>query len=244
MNSQISSLQEQVDNLYANLNSLRATPGTAFLPSPQEPPGNRPSHERSLSISQQSGGTSTRLAPIHPRFRGPTSSTFSLDVANNTLNQMGYPNIIENNEDATGENTPLASPPIRSLALPPVPHRDPIWLINESEALRLCQLYEREIGVLYPYLDIEDMMSHARSVYQYVGSMKNGLTTEAHPEGVKDTKSCTLKLILACALMVETSGRSEIAVQLYDSVKPQADAVMHSESLDIRTLLLPTLMVC
>lgn len=152
---------------------------------------------------------------------------------------MGYPNIIEASDDPTGDNTPSGSPPLRSLPMPLNSNRDPIWTLNEAETLRLCNLYEREIGTLYPLLDIEEMIEHARYLHRYANTMR----AEPHTEATKDTKSCTLKMVLACALMVETCGRSDIAMQLYDSVRPQADSVMHSEMLDIRTLLLPALMV-
>src|SRR5579862_65796 len=87
MNAQIASLQDQVNNLYDNLNALRLREGTSM----GEP---RPL-ERSVSMSQYSvnnGSPSVRQQPTpkHPRYQGPTSSAFNLAVAKNTLYNMGY----------------------------------------------------------------------------------------------------------------------------------------------------------
>src|ERR1700730_554234 len=77
MNAQIASLQEQVNNLYDNLNALRIREGTGF--------GDPRGIDRSLSMSQYSannGSPSMRQqsAPKHPRYQGPTSSAFNLAV--------------------------------------------------------------------------------------------------------------------------------------------------------------------
>lgn len=144
MNAQIASLQEQVNNLYDNLNALRIREGTGLI----EP---RPV-ERSLSMSQYSvnnGSPSIRQQsiPKHPRYQGPTSSAFNLAVAKNTLYNMGYPGLAEAGENgiSTQDDTPIGSPPLRSPSANIHPSRDPLWLINKDEAVRLCRVYEEEM---------------------------------------------------------------------------------------------------
>jgi len=119
-----------------NLNSLR---------NPDSPADYRQQHERSISASQQTGG-STSLHRL-PRFQGPTSSAFSIDVAKNTLHTMGYPGLIEGADDgmSTQNDTPMASPPLRPRnAQPPAGanSRDPLWSVDKDEAVRLCRVYE------------------------------------------------------------------------------------------------------
>jgi len=144
MNAQIASLQEQVNNLYDNLNALRIREGTGLI----EP---RPA-ERSLSMSQYSvnnGSPSMRQqsTPKHPRYQGPTSSAFNLAVAKNTLYNMGYPGLAEGGENgiSTQDDTPIGSPPLRSPSANLHPSRDPLWLISKEEAVRLCRVYEEEM---------------------------------------------------------------------------------------------------
>jgi hypothetical protein len=144
MNVQIASLQEQVNNLYDNLNALRIREGTGVI----EP---RPV-ERSLSMSQYSISNDSpsmrqHSTPKHPRYQGPTSSAFNLAVAKNTLYNMGYPGLAEGGENAisTQDDTPIGSPPLRSPSASVHPSRDPLWLINKDEAVRLCRVYEEEM---------------------------------------------------------------------------------------------------
>lgn len=162
MTAHLSSLQEQVDSLYANLNALRSENGGDTFHPPSEP--------RSASTSQPpiSPGTLYRPPPRHPSFRGPTSSAFSLDVAKNTLHTMGYQGPAE--EALSTQNpTPMASPPRQ-----PPPSlvntstgevaRDPIWALSKDEMVRLCRVYEEEMGIMYPVVDIEDIIIHGKNI--------------------------------------------------------------------------------
>jgi len=144
MNAQIASLQEQVNNLYDNLNALRLREGTGLVE--QRPV------ERSLSMSQYSvnnGSPSMRQqsTPKHPRYQGPTSSAFNLAVAKNTLYNMGYPGLADGGENglSTQDDTPIGSPPLRSPSVNVHPSRDPMWLVGKDEAVRLCRVYEEEM---------------------------------------------------------------------------------------------------
>lgn len=85
------------------------------------------------------------------------------------------------------------------------------------------------------------MIAHAKHLYRFVAASSR--SSGGQPEPVNDTKSCTLKMVLASALMAETCGRSDLAVSIYANVRPKADDVMHVELLDINTLMLPALMV-
>jgi hypothetical protein len=161
MNAQISSLQEQVDSLYASLNALRSD-GMSF----------RPSSERSNSTSH-SPFVRRISQPKHPAFRGPTSSAFSLDVAKNTLQKMGYQSLSE--DVMTEDPSPIGTPPIM---MPPSiinangNQRDPIWALSKEEVVRLCRVYEEEMGLMYPVLNIEDIITHGKNL---VSSLKKSI---------------------------------------------------------------------
>lgn len=233
MNAKMQSLQDQVDNLYANLNALRANAA--------EPVQIPASSERSISMSQSlSPSARYRPPPKHPSFRGPTSSTFSLDVAKNTLHNMGYQGLGVDEGPLSHDPTPNASPPPIPPSLPSSidsPNRDPIWAFSKEEMARLCRVYEEEMGLMYPILDIEQVIRHGYNLYEFVdAAMRTGLADPANPQGIRDLDSCILKTILAISTVVEGDGRSEIGFRLFETVRSAADQSLHSEIIDIKSL--------
>ncbi|RDW71865.1 hypothetical protein BP5796_07899 [Coleophoma crateriformis] len=241
MNAHLTSLQEQVDNLYANLNALRAgRDGSSAFPA---------SSERPVSVSQDSippPGISPmnrdRTMPKHPSFRGPTSSAFNLDVAKTTLHNMGYPNLAEGDEGLTTEDvTPLGSPPSKPMARPAVhdtnPRRDPIWAFSKEEMIRLCRVYEEEMGLMYPVANIDQLIIHGTNLYEFIdAAIRTGLVTNSSNGGIKDAQSCVLKMVLACATVTEGSGHSEVGHRLFESVRDVADGILHSEAIEVKNL--------
>lgn len=121
--------------------------------------------------------------PRHHSFRGPTSTAFSLDVAKNTLHNMGYQGLGDEMV-GTHEPTPVASPPVH-----PSPHlsnllenpaRDPLWTFSKEEMVRLCRLYEEEVGMMYPIVEIEQVIAHGRHLHKYSSNL-NGPTSSMSP---------------------------------------------------------------
>ncbi|TVY68860.1 putative transcriptional regulatory protein, partial [Lachnellula suecica] len=236
MNAQLASLQEQVDNLYANLSALRSN--GAPLPFPAQ-------SERSMSMSQAAQPVSPisryRSTPKHTSYRGPTSSAFSLDVAKNTLQNMGYQSL-DNEGMMTQDATPMGSPPpaqAPTLAgTNGTPARDPLWSITKEEAIRLCRVYEEEMGIMYPVVNIEQVIIHAKNLYDFLGAaMRTGLASRhGRGKGINDDMSCVLKMVLASAAVVEGNGQSELASQMFESVRETADRILHSEAIEIKNL--------
>ncbi|OBT83536.1 hypothetical protein VE02_07799 [Pseudogymnoascus sp. 03VT05] len=239
MNAHLSSLQEQIDNLYANLNALRS--------------GEVGPNKGSMtgSMSQRSiQSTSPALTyrpppPKHPRFQGPTSSAFSFDVAKNTLQNMGYPGL-ESGEYGNGmqDDTPAGSPPMRQAVLPSHPFKDPLWSITKEEALRLCVVYEDEICIMYPFLDMNWIAQVANTQYRFMeeGSPKNGQNSNAEsPSPVVEQDLNILKMVVAIASAVECSGQSEFANRLYENTKRASDHVLHAEGVLIKDIFLVVL---
>lgn len=244
MNSQLASLQEQVDNLYANLNSMRAGGGGSGDSS--IPFG--PSSERSLSISQQSvqqvNSPMNRYKPIarHPSFRGPTSSAFGLDVAKNTLHSMGYQGLADEGI-TTQDPTPIPSPPsTRPRALPSINVNgtrapDPLRSITREEMIRLCRVYEEEMGLMYPVLDIEELILHGTTLCEYIdAAFRNGIANSSNNQGIQDINSCMLKTVMAISMIVEGSGQSDMAFRLFESVKEVADRALHDKVVEVKNL--------
>lgn len=246
MNLQLASLQEQVNNLNSSLNAMRHGGGSG---SGDGSISYGPSSERSLSISQQSAVQALsplsfhhKPIPRHPSFRGPTSSAFGLDVAKNTLHNMGYQSLADEGI-TTQDPTPVPSPPpIRPRALPSINMNgvrapDPLRSVNREEMTRLCRVYEEEMGLMYPVVDIEELITHGSNIFEFIdAAVRNGLATSNNPQGINDINSCSLKTIMAISMIVEGSGQSDLAYRLFESVREPADRALHDEFVDVKCL--------
>ena len=153
-------------------------------------------------------------------FTGPTTSAFSFDLAKTSLQQRG---IVSGGDhdldkdadgDLTQEPSPMPSPPYPSC---PVREAvDPLWTIERAEAMRLCRVYEEEMGMMYPVLDLGVLLQQVHVLY-------TGTTTASSPGVLKEHDVHILRIVFACALTAEASGGSELAVRLFESVRAVAD---------------------
>lgn len=250
MNANIQALQEQVDSLHSSLNALRTTPeinrplqqgrDSYARPSPPSRPTSRSSFQNSVSPSQPRGR--------HPRFQGPTSSAFNFDVANSSLQTMG---ITEADLSGDGvlsyKDTPLNSPsqrqPVVTSTTTPPP-KDPIWKVGKAEAIRLCRVYEEEIGITYPMFDIEKIITRANILFTFNESATRTGLMKCLPglENLDTDEINILKIILATTLTVEGSGQSELGRMLFDSVRETSESKLW-EPVEIRGLILLVVVV-
>jgi hypothetical protein len=232
MTAHMSALQEQVDQLYANLNALKAhvdtisigSMGTPFngqkyarpmsMPTPMLPPS--PSQQRRQSLSK------------HPRFHGPTSSAFNLGVAKSSLQTMGITGPEEGEDEGamTQDPTPMGTPPIApallAMSKPPLhAEKDPIWSMSKQEALRLISVWQEEMGIMYPFLNIDGIARYAEMLFTFVeAATRSGLMQGALPgaDSIMDDRTNTLKLILAAALILEGNGKDALGEKLFENV--------------------------
>jgi len=227
MREHIGTLQEQVNELYVQLNELRSRQDGAMVSSD---PGYNEVPVRSMSMSMSR--TLPPLMPpdkppqrVMPKFHGPTSSTYGFDVARSSLQTMG---ITSNNNLDDGimsrERSRAASP--FSLVAMPHPSKDPLWLIDHGEAMRLCGVYEEEIGIMYPVLDVDKVVKHLSMLYQFIGAaLRTGLAQPSlhGADALDDEESTMAKMVLAITLVIEGNGRSELGQRLFDSAKTAID---------------------
>lgn len=166
-------------------------------------------------------------------FQGPTTSAFSFDLAKSSLQQRGIVGVVDgDDEDADGDLTQEPSP----MPSPPSPTRDsvdPLWTIGKSEALRLCRVYEEEMGIMYPVLEVEELLGQVNVLYGD-GGLEGG--------GLEEEDVHVLRIVLACALAAEASGGSELAVRLFESVRVVADDCVWGAP-DINRIIFLTLVV-
>ncbi|RLL92962.1 hypothetical protein CFD26_100973 [Aspergillus turcosus] len=191
---QMSAMQEQISALSAAVYAL-SRPGA----SPQE---QARAFRPSSSVRELT-------------FQGPTTSAFSLDLAKSSLQRRG---IVDGDGDGDGDeageegDTPPPAPEGTPLGM----LKDPLWTISKAEAIRLCRVYEEEMGIMYPVLELEELLRQVEGLY--------GLWPRSgQADGPRDYDVYILRLVFACALTAEASGRSELAMRLFESVRDVAD---------------------
>lgn len=227
-------MQDQIAHLSASIRSIAGSensPGGVFTTGTY---GQLPTQHsvRRLSKARETS------------FQGPTTSTFSFDLAKSSLQQRG---IIENAEfsnggDMTQETSPLASPSAPNEE--PETHQtlDPLWILPKAEALRLCQVYEEEMGIMYPVLELSEILDHVHLLY---GSMDRRLEPTCRPNGqngLDQDDIHILRVVFACALTAEASGRSEQAIALFESVREVQESCVWGPP-EIKNIVFLTLVV-
>jgi hypothetical protein len=228
MSSHILSLQDQVDQLFANLSALRSQVDAQSVGSMGTPYNNQ-DYARSLSIGQTPvlppSPSRQRSKSMHPRFHGPTSSAFNLGVAKSSLKTMGItaPEEAEDEGVVTQDPTPMASPPAPAALAPTMMHadKDPIWSLTKHEALRLVQVWHEEMGIMYPFMDIEKLLRYTDMLFSFVeAAARSGLMQGGLPgaDAIMDDQTSLLKIILAIALILEGYGKSPLGERLFDNV--------------------------
>ncbi|KAL4805005.1 hypothetical protein BDV18DRAFT_161405 [Aspergillus unguis] len=202
---QMSAMQAQISALTASVHSL--TQSNASGPGTARQDVMRP-HRRISMVSKESA------------FQGPTTSGYSFDLAKSSLKQRGIE--IERNEgEVTREPSPLPTPPTPSLGSSHV--GDPLWRIGKAEALRLCRVYEEEMGAMYPVVELEDLLQNVELLY---GETDTGWprVSAIDSDGDLDSDNVNiLRLVFACALTAEACGNSELAMSLFQTVRDAAD---------------------
>ncbi|KAJ9217863.1 transcriptional regulator family: Fungal Specific TF [Paecilomyces variotii] len=241
MKQQIDSLQQQVNTLFTNLNSLRVNKLPSETPT-FDALSRDGSHSASLPPhafpSIQPSPAKSRMKP--PHFRGPTSSAFNFDVAKSSLRTMGITQL-EDAHDDTAHATPAGSPPQQLPAAPVFsvhPSKDPIWIIKREEAIRLCRVYEEEVGIMYPLINIEKVIQQTNLLYTFLeAATRTGFAERGLPgsDCLQDDDTTILKFILATTMIVEGNGENELGRRLFDSIAPVLQAKLW-EPVDIKTI--------
>ncbi|KAK3492643.1 uncharacterized protein B0T23DRAFT_453682 [Neurospora hispaniola] len=251
MADQVSRLQNQVETLFSNMSALRqealrlAPIHDRILPPPSATVTPSPS---SASMPQ----FSKPLAPLRPpsAFNGPTSIAFTVDVAKNTLHNMGYAGASEALDDSgdsgDGNSGPQAEPTPRTSPTPLPPMQpssyqrqmDPLWEFSKAEMIRLCKLHDEEVSVMYPVMKMEPTIQHAIEISEWMEKLKRqGMVPPADQgEIFTDDKTLLLKIVLCTALVIEEHGHSAMAARLYETIEAVTVKTLMSGLTDVLKL--------
>ncbi|KAI0420948.1 fungal-specific transcription factor domain-containing protein [Xylaria grammica] len=238
MAAQVNHLQEQVETLFSNLNALRAE--TLRVGGPIYQP-DRTLTGPSASSTPTSSTMTVLPVPRQPpvAFRGPTSNRFSLDVAKNTLHKMGY-SYPSDNIDANGhtQETPSTSPKLAPQVAPAVENStaDALWELDKDEMIRLCRIYEEEVGIMYPVLRIDSIITHAKTLATWMAAAKKSGFADGQDGGINDPNTLLLKIVLCGGLLVEGHGNSVQAQRIFAGIKPIANRMLMSDPPNVQNL--------
>ncbi|KAH9865544.1 hypothetical protein J1614_009129 [Plenodomus biglobosus] len=227
MDAHINHLQQQVDDLFHNLASLRTqvdvqsngSIGTPFNPNPHD-------YQQAPMLPPSSARSRTKSMSKYPRFHGPTSSAFNLGVARSSLKTMGITGGDDGEDEgvATHDATPRASPPLDHATLSSHSlhtDKDPIWSMSRHEAIRLVNVWYEEQGVMYPILEIDKILQYTEMLFSFVeAAARSGLMQGALPgaDAIMDDQTSVLKLILAITLVLEGRGKDPLGERLFENV--------------------------
>ncbi|RAL11197.1 putative C6 transcription factor [Aspergillus homomorphus CBS 101889] len=223
--SQMSAMQEQITTLSAAVTTLAQSSITANAAIARSDVVNQRPFRRRSTVRETA-------------FQGPTTSAFSLHLAKSNLQRQG---IVEQNDgaDEADANHPPSPLPLGSPGQAALDARlagDPLWTLDKVEATRLCRVYEEEMGIMYPVLDLQELLDQVEVVY---GSAEGG----SRPSGFQPVHTDDvqiLRLVFACALTAEAAGSSELAMRLFESVREVADNCVWGPP-DIKSIILLTL---
>lgn len=143
-----------------------------------------------------------------------------------------------------GSPAPLSQAPTASMAAQPA--KDPLWSIGKDEAIRLCRLYEEEVGIMYPMFDMDVFIDKANALFNFMDSAaRTGLVSRnmLGADAVVNDDTNILRMILATALTVEGSGQSEQGRRLFESTRGAYGSKLW-EPADIKGLTLLVIVVC
>ena len=258
LQDQVNALFEGMNTLRAQLGqgAGMGPPQPPQQPQQQQPPIDPALQSHTYSSGGRSSYTGTAASPevpttsMSPRasrrksslhgqqstFRGPTSSDFNFDVAKSSLQTMGITSHVEGDGSGaagtgTREASPDRTPPRNNAQMLQSWHgdKDPIWKIPYEEAIRLCRIYEDEVGLMYPLLDIEQVLEHTDRLYRFLdAARRTGFFQQGFPgaDAIDDEDTNILKLVLAAAMVVEASGRSDLGRRLFECVQPSIDDLL------------------
>lgn len=121
--------------------------------------------------------------------------------------------------------------------------KDPIWAFNVDDALRLCRVFEDEIGSMYPILNNEQLSRKTTLLFKFMeAGTKSGIFQRTSPgmDAMYDEDTDIIKLVFANAMLSEGHGSSELAKKLFDSVQrsgeQRSDGTPNLKSIRISTL--------
>ncbi|KAF6517100.1 hypothetical protein HZS61_002661 [Fusarium oxysporum f. sp. conglutinans] len=236
----IRSLSQQVAQLQDNLQELRKDRRSSVVTavSPGEGPESALQTPLRQPLSRHALSTTAQEDPadlaIHAHATPPTITpsstgqprqpavnyTFNLELARQHLRAQGSRAGDSESSDPANPSEPvqngaLIAPDSWNFTKSTI---DPLWLIDKQEALRLCHVYEEEIGNSYPFLTLSGLVENVHKLYDAMeaGSRSGfAFVSLPGPPLITADEIDILRLALSSAMTIETSGSSGLGKALF-----------------------------
>lgn len=213
--SELSMLREQVASLANTVGKLAANKSCQ---APSASPGSQhhlPPHENASSQGAKE--------PKQPQFVGPTRSAFSLKVAETSLTKMGISANDPAAEPVNESLDPTRYPtPEQSEASQWVQGTDVLLTISLDEFVRLLEVFEEEVEIVYPFVDTRELISKSAAIRAYVEE-NSDFTAEtastAASTGVEIKDVILARIAVAISMVVESHGKNPTSNTLVEPVK-------------------------
>ncbi|KIW44407.1 uncharacterized protein PV06_02879 [Exophiala oligosperma] len=234
MRNQIAFLQNQINDL----SNSRSDPSTPPVPNDRNE-GHLVASSMSKTLRTVPAGSPGLVDTDIAQFHGPTSSMYGFDIANSTLQSMGI-TPAPSDPGPLPETRSTCTPPKSSLAIEL--SGDPLWAVNQAEAIRLCKVYDEEIGIMYPHIDMAKVFRHVHALFTCTHvtiSVPDG-SGQLYFQGTDPLDNedvIIVKMVVAIGLLLVNSGKSDLSQQLYDSIQDNINAKILS-ALSIRSVTL------
>jgi hypothetical protein len=206
----MSVMQKQLDLMSAEIGALQMSQSQPFHQTTQN-----------MSSSKHADARWTNRGPVSPSYIGPTSSEFGLNVPNNAPG-LDETEVLDNAQ-MSASNSPSALPLEEGEGNVNISSTNPLLSLTETEALRLVDIYEEAVGVMYPVVDLKSIREFIVDFYRqhldgssdHLCAPQNG--NEAWWFSARDNE--VLKIVLALALSSESNGKNELGDVLAASVE-------------------------
>ncbi|KAJ5720155.1 hypothetical protein N7493_007033 [Penicillium malachiteum] len=186
-------------------------------------------------------------APKSPTYVGPTSAEFGLGQQPRPSSQQSNPSDgIDEEEDADLSSAGLSPAPSGRDESGPFIGNDPLMGLGLEETLRLVQVYEDAVGIMYPCVDLASLRTYVvefHHTYNPAIDRTSDIAPAASDQDWFHARDIqVLRILLATALLVESHGRSERAAQLADSVEDRFASRLKIADVDMKEILILTLL--
>lgn len=185
--------------------------------------------------------------PKSPSYVGPTSAEFGLDHPDDSLlyalddgDKVHAQSFQGNPASPVAQSSAGSTPTEKSIS------QHSLQDLGLEETLRLVQVYEDTVGIMYPCVDLASLRTYVVEYYHSQtstidkSSARRPSRTDEDWFHARDIQ--VLNILLATALLVESHGQSERAAQLADSVEDRFASRLKVAQVDMKECLILTLL--
>lgn len=238
LESRMSAMQRQLDFMSNEIRILRRNL--------------KPPQQHIQTTTRPSKSTDSRWAsraPVSPSYVGPTSSEFGLNFTNDDAPDIDETETSEIVQPSSS-NSPYAPLVAREeqRQRTDISRSNPLLSLDESDALRLVDIYDEAVGAMYPVVDLKSIREY---IVDYYSQHSNDAAGHMSPPqsgnedwwfSARDTE--VLKLVLALGLISESPGQSELGNILAASAEDTfATTRTQVPEVDMKELIILTLVV-